>query len=293
MDESLNRSVRLPDRRTLSYAEYGVPGGRAVVWMHGLPGSRLDWSIGNGPALLEELELRVIAPDRPGFGRSTPHRGRTHASFAEDLDVLMQSLGVVTATLLGYSGGAPYALAAAQARTGGLEADGVVLVSPIGPRSTPRFGDGLGRTDKVMLLLSRVPPVARLAMRSSIRDARTRPDMLLNTLRKDFSTSASDLRLLDEPDTADRVLTAFREATAQGAGGCVSDWALWGRKWSFDGHDGRTPVHIWHGSDDPLVPLHHAQHLQHLCGGARLDVWDGGGHLHGDDAWRQVLSALG
>jgi pimeloyl-ACP methyl ester carboxylesterase len=128
-------------------------------------------------------------------------------------------------------------------------------------------------------------------MRSAIRDARERPDALLTTLRKDFSTSASDLRLLDEPDTADRVLTAFREATAQDAGGCVSDWARWST-WSLDHHDGRTPVHIWHGSDDPLVPLSHARHLQHLCSGARLDVWDGEGHLHGDDTWRQVLSVL-
>lgn len=167
-----------------------------------------------------------------------------------------------------------------------------MLVSPIGPRSTPRFGDGLGQTDKVMLTLARVPPVARLAMRSAIRDAREQPERFLQTLRKDFSRSASDIRLLDEPGTAERVLTAFREATAQGAGGCVSDWALWGKKWSLDLQSGLTPTHIWHGDDDPLVPLHHAQHLHQLCPGSQLDVWSGEGHLHDDHAWREVLSAL-
>lgn len=292
MDESENRSVLLPDGRTLAYAEDGVPDGRVVVWMHGLPGSRLDWSIGNGPALLTELGLRVIAPDRPGFGRSTPHSGRTHESFATDLDSLTEALGIETGTLLGYSAGAPYALAAAQANVGHLRADGVVLVSPIGPRSTPQFGDGLGQTDKVMLMLARVPPVARLAMRSAIRSAREQPDKFLTTLRKDFSASASDTRLLGEPDTTDRVLTAFIEATVQGAGGCVSDWALWGKEWSFDLQNDHTPTHIWHGDDDPLVPLHHAPHLQRLCPRAHLDVWSGEGHLHDDDVWRQVLSAL-
>ena len=292
MNDSENRSIRLPDGRTLAYAEYGVPDGRVVLWMHGLPGSRLDWSIGNGPALVTELGLRVIAPDRPGFGRSTPHTGRTHASFAKDLDVLTQSLGIETGTLLGYSGGAPYALAAAQTRTGGLSADAVVLVSPIGPRSTPQFGHGLGQTDKVMLTLVRVPSLARLAMRSAIRAAREQPDKFLGTLRKDFSRSASDIRLLDDPETAERVLTAFREATAQGAGGCVSDWALWGKKWSLDRHSGLARTHIWHGDDDPLVPLHHAQHLQQLCPGSQLNVWSGEGHLHDDHAWREVLSAL-
>lgn len=292
MNESENRSVLLPDGRTLAYAEYGVPDGRVVVWMHGLPGSRMDWSIGNGPALLTELGLRVIAPDRPGFGRSTPHRGRTHASFATDLDTLTEALGIETGTLLGYSAGAPYALAAAQANVGHLRADGVVLVSPIGPRSTPQFGDGLGQTDKVMLMLARVPPVAHLAMRSAIRDAREQPDKFLTTLRRDFSASASDTRLLDKRDTAERVLTAFIEATAQGAGGCVSDWALWGKEWSFDPQSGHTPTHIWHGDEDPLVPLHHARHLQRLCPRAHLDVWRGEGHLHDDGVWRQVLSTL-
>lgn len=207
MNESQNRSVLLPDGRRLAYAEYGDPDGQVVVWIHGLPGSRLDWSIGNGPALLTELGLRLIAPDRPGFGRSTPHNRRTHASFATDLDSLTDALGIETSTLLGYSAGAPYALAAAHAKTGHLHVDGVVLVSPIGPRSTPHFGDGLGQTDKVMLTLARVPPVARLAMTSAIRSAREEPDKFPTTLRKDFSASASDTRLLDECDTAERVLT--------------------------------------------------------------------------------------
>ena len=167
----------------------------------------------------------------------------------------------------------------------------VVLVSPVGPRSTPQFGRGLGQTDKVMLTLSRFPPAARLAMRSAIRSAHNEPEKFLRSLRKEFSTSANDLRLLDEPDTAERVVTAFVEATAQGAGGCVSDWALWRKDWAFDLNGGQTPIQIWHGDEDPLVPLHHSQHLQRACPRARLDVWSGEGHLHDDDTWREVLSA--
>ena len=286
-------SIPLPDGRSLAYAEYGMPDGRPVLWMHGLPGSRLDWSVGSGPALLTELGLRLIAPDRPGFGKSSPHHGRTHASFVTDLASLTATLGLESGTVLGYSGGAPYALAAGAAETcGPMQVHGVVLVSPIGPRSTPHFGRGLGQTDKIMLTLSRIPAAARLAMRSAISSAHDDPDKFLQTLRKDFATSANDLHLLDETDTAKRVVTAFVEATAQGGGGCVSDWALWRNDWSFDLNSGQTPIRIWHGDDDPLVPLGHAQHLQRTCPTAELDVWSGEGHLHDDDTWRQVLSAL-
>lgn len=292
MNDPEDLSIRLPDGRTLAYTENGIPDGRIVLWMHGLPGSRRDWSVGNGPALLTELGLRLVAPDRPGFGRSTPHHGGTYASFAEDLASLTGGLGIEAATLLGYSAGAPYALAAAQANADQMRVNGVVLVSPIGPRSTPQFSRGLGQTDKVMLTLSRFPPAARLAMRSAIRNARHEPDKFLRTLRKDFDASANDLRLLNEPDTSERVLTAFVEATAQGGGGCVREWRLWTKDWPDEASPKQMPIHIWHGDDDPVVPLRHAQHLKRLHPEARLDVWSGEGHLHNDGTWREVLSAL-
>ena len=285
-------SITLPDGRSLAYAEYGIPDGRVVLWMHGLPGSRRDWSVGGGPALLTELGLRFIAPDRPGFGRSSPHSGRTYASFVADLALLTARLGIESGIVLGYSGGAPYALAVgAEEYCGTMRVDRVVLVSPIGPRSTPQFSRGLGQTDKVMLMLSRFPPAARLAMRRAVRSANSDPDTFLRTVRKEFSASANDLRLLDVPDTAERVATAFVEATAQGAGGCVSDWALWRNDWALDLNGSQAPIHIWHGDDDPLVPLRHAQHLQRTCPRARLDVLSGEGHLHDDNTWRQVLTA--
>ena len=104
-------SITLPDGRSFAYAEYGIPDGRVVLWMHGLPGSRRDWSVGDGPAFLTELGLRLIAPDRPGFGRSSPHTGRTYASFVADLASLTARLAVESGVVLGYSGGTPYALA--------------------------------------------------------------------------------------------------------------------------------------------------------------------------------------
>ena len=68
-------SMRLLDGRTLSYAEYGVPGGKPVFYFHGLAGSRLE------PAMLDadDLEgagIRLIACDRPGMGASDFQSGR-------------------------------------------------------------------------------------------------------------------------------------------------------------------------------------------------------------------------
>lgn len=65
--------IEVSNKRRLAYAEYGDPDGIPVLLFHGLPGSRLAW--GFLPDNPFPPGLRVIAPDRPGYGRSAPNPG--------------------------------------------------------------------------------------------------------------------------------------------------------------------------------------------------------------------------
>jgi adenosylmethionine-8-amino-7-oxononanoate aminotransferase len=58
----------LPDKRRLAYAEYGDANGTPVFLFHGLPGPRLSWGL--PPDNPFPARLRIVAPDRPGYGRS-------------------------------------------------------------------------------------------------------------------------------------------------------------------------------------------------------------------------------
>ena len=75
----LNQVVHLADGRTLGYAEYGPATGPALFLFHGLPGSRLAAA---GMWSMEHPLIRVIAPDRPGFGLSTFQPGRRLTDWA-------------------------------------------------------------------------------------------------------------------------------------------------------------------------------------------------------------------
>lgn len=289
---NIDSRVRTADGRTVTYAEYGLSDGRPVVWLHGLPGSRRDLSIGKGPGIVSEIGLRVLAPDRPGFGGSSPHARRSHSSFATDVRDLADACGVDRFAVLGYSGGAGYALACAALLQDRVDAVGIV--SGAGPSSTPGWTKGMWRTDKVMLPLSRwTPALARTAMRSAAKQARKHPEKFLQTLRKDVAGSPHDVAVLQDNDAVERVLTAFTEATEQGPDGCVSDWAVWARPWDFDIRSAAgRPVWLWHGDQDPVIPLRHAQHLQTLLPGANLCVWQNEGHFHDDDHWYEVLNQM-
>ena len=68
-------TFRLNDGRLLGFAEYGEPGGSPVLAFHGIPGSRLTFAFADGAA--RRLRLRVISPERPGIGLSSPLPQRT------------------------------------------------------------------------------------------------------------------------------------------------------------------------------------------------------------------------
>ncbi|MGZ3722283.1 MAG: alpha/beta fold hydrolase, partial [Bdellovibrionales bacterium] len=91
--------------------EAGLPGGTPLIFFHGFPGSHKQG------ALLEPLAhkfgLRVLAPDRPGYGYSEPLPGKGLREFILSLEVALERLGVDKFYLLGVSGGNPAAVCAA------------------------------------------------------------------------------------------------------------------------------------------------------------------------------------
>src|SRR4051812_42227009 len=107
---------------------------RALVWFTGTPGGAVPHDAFAQQA--HDRGLRLVMPLRPGYGRSTPRPDRRIIDFADDVDQVLQHLGVEEVVVAGGSGGGPNALAMAsalpQCRAAG------VLVSP-----APRNAEGL------------------------------------------------------------------------------------------------------------------------------------------------------
>ena len=106
--------------------------GQAALLLHGQPGSGTDLS-----ALARELEprMRVIVPDRPGYG-STGGEPAGFGDNARQVVALLDRLELRSAVLAGQSWGAGVALAVA--RVAPERVDGLALISPVSP--TARLG---------------------------------------------------------------------------------------------------------------------------------------------------------
>jgi pimeloyl-ACP methyl ester carboxylesterase len=117
-----------------------------VLLLHGQPGTGGDWA--GVAAALRESGLRVTAPDRPGYGRSTlPAGGFAHNARA------MAGLLDGPAVVAGYSWAAGVALAMATRHPDKLRA--VVLVCPVTPAGR------LGRLDRALAGRHAGPLMAR------------------------------------------------------------------------------------------------------------------------------------
>ena len=123
------RFVSLPDGRRLAYAEYGDPQGHPTFYFHGLPGSRLEAILAADSAA--RAGIRLIASDRPGIGGSDPQPRRTLLDWPADVLRLADHIGIPHFSVVGVSGGAPYAAVCAYAIPERLDA--VMIVSGVAP----------------------------------------------------------------------------------------------------------------------------------------------------------------
>jgi pimeloyl-ACP methyl ester carboxylesterase len=86
------KTYKLKDGRTQAYTEHGDLSGTPVFFVHGNPSSRLmrhpDESI------VEGLGVRVITPDRPGYGFSDFQSKRRLLDFPNDIAQLADGLDI-------------------------------------------------------------------------------------------------------------------------------------------------------------------------------------------------------
>src|SRR6266496_6242073 len=153
--------VRRDDGSVIAVEVAGEQGGAPVLLCHGLADSRLSARLFTQAA--RELGLRIMAPDRPGTGRTDPRRLGRLADWAEDAALVLDGLRAESAALLGISAGGPFAAACAARLPGrpqphaGLPARPAGVAYPRdGARGTAVFGGGQARSG-VRRLVSRPP----------------------------------------------------------------------------------------------------------------------------------------
>jgi pimeloyl-ACP methyl ester carboxylesterase len=267
----------LPDGRALGFTQSGNPGAPPVVYCHGWPGS------GDEVTLLRDPPAWLIAPDRPGHGRSTPHAGGL-LDWARDVAALADALGIGRFRVAGVSGGAPYALALASALPARVAA--VALVNPVPPPGTVAASDGAVRH---LFRLGRHPRLAAVVLGAARLGVRSRLARHAHRLAR-FLPESDGAALT--PATTTLLLSAWRHGLRPGIAGALHDALLLARPWGFALQSIAAPVLVWQGGQDSIVPPGCAEAFRAIPH-ARIEIVPDAGHYalplsHG----RAILVAL-
>lgn len=217
-----------------------------MVFLHGVPGSRRYWAFAGPRDPASEKAVRLIAPDRPGIGRSSAAHDRGVLDFADDLAALADRLGIERFALVGFSGGCAYALATA-ARMPAMVAS-VVLVAPVADLARPRLLSGLDPLTRKGLSFLAGTTRHRLELPRRLDHGRT----LTSAVSKMWSLlPASDRRVLSLPHVKIATSRMLEEAALNGLDGVRLDAEIMTRAWEFELADVGAPVTIHAGTADP------------------------------------------
>jgi pimeloyl-ACP methyl ester carboxylesterase len=266
--------LELPDGRTLAWSEFGAPDGDPVLYFHGATTCRYE-GLGAAP-FAAALGLRVIAPDRPGAGRSSPNPVHGQRSWANDVERLADRLGIERFAVAGTSAGGWHAVGVA-----GFLADRVrscAAINTAGDRHHPAWA-GVGLKPRMLLRLLMLPGFAR---RIAFEPARRAPERAMAKRPK-----------VDQADIAqhrDWLVPAFREGLRQGTAAPEQDAALiYDRVWAMPIDAVPGGVHVFQGREDMLIGF--VREAARRAPSVRLTEIEGG-HLGGwtDQVWRAIAA---
>jgi pimeloyl-ACP methyl ester carboxylesterase len=280
-------SIRLKDGRRLAFAESGDPSGVPVIFLHGNPGSR--YMRHPDDSLTYRLGVRLITPDRPGYGLSDFQPERTLLDCPSDIEQLANMLGLGRFALFGVSAGGPYAAACAWRL--GERLTRVAIVSGAAPFDRPGAMRGVNRDYRNAYALAGWPEwLLHPIMAAHDRSVRRNPNRALAALLA--HCSPDDRAALRDPALAAQVQGWRFEATRQGVRGMRREARILVSPWGFRLEEIRPEVHLWYWEGDSIVPPQMGLYLAKRIPRTVSHFSPGGGHFSLFTSWKDILTTL-
>ena len=277
---------QLADGRALAYMEWGRRDGFPVFYFHGTPSSRLEGAFADQAAA--RCGFRLIAIDRPGFGRSAFQKKRRFKDWPGDVCALADGLGVKEFGVAGHSGAGPHLFAcgvfveAARLKfIGGL--------GPWGPVATPAIRSSMNSLDRFFTGVARRAPWVMGAAFAPLGWAATYwPGLFFRIMKS--AVSPADRERMRDGDVM-RIFRAMQcEAFRQGARGGAYEAYLAFTDWGFDIADVRTPTHIWVGDEDIWISQEMGRYLERTIPHVDFHWAKGKGHFNIEN-WDDIFAA--
>ena len=242
--------IMLSDGRELCFREYGIPDGVPVILMHTTPASRQQMHADT--QLSTKLGIRLIVPDRPGFGLSTPKLNRTILDWCDDFKQLLNYTKINKFGVIGYGSGTPYALAVASKFPDAIQH--ISLLSAVAPNYSVRDLRSAGIIQRMIYISARNIPLVLVQMiKQSAKLINKDINKYMEVAIKAYSEP--DQQLLSDPHVSQNLNTVLLDSADCEGRYFAQDIMLQVRDWEVDLSTISTPVRIWHGEKKHQNPI--------------------------------------
>lgn len=261
----------LPDGRKLGYALYGPADAPPVFYCHGFPSNRLEFQLIQPVLEGRGVAAQVVVFDRPGYGKSSFQPKRTFLDWPGDVAAAADLLGLDRFSVVGVSGGGPYALACGYSLPDRVSRVGVVV------GVAPREATGMDKAASIdgpsaNSLLRRLQfAMSAYAFKKSQED---------RFVEQTVATMGDvDREVLTRPDVRQWFIDMTREAFIQGGRAAAMEAGLYRRSWGFDPAEVKVETHLWYSSADQTVPASAGQWLADRMQDSEITIWPQHGHM--------------
>jgi pimeloyl-ACP methyl ester carboxylesterase len=275
--------------RKLELGEYGDPSGHPALFFHGLIGSH------NQAAYISEEArrqgLRIIAPNRPGVGRSEFTERRTPLDVLPDAEDVVRSLGLERFSVIGISGGAAYALAVLHKL--GPRVATTTVISGMGPMLLRGGLRGMDPRRRLFVEIgSRIPHLAVRFFQKASERFRDHPEAFLDRLVSTWSVA--DQTLFQRSDVYKLFLRDLHEVFTHGTGAAdlAQQLTVYRNYGSFlKDLPAAGRITLWHGLADTIVPPAMTWQMAHALPNCEAHFVPGG-HFVAVEIAERIISRL-
>jgi len=269
------RLLDLGDGRLMPVQVQGPEGGVPVIFVHGMLEGLA--SLSRVDAALAAAGIRLYAPMRANFGTALadPRLREAPDLFARDLGRALPLLGLGRVVLLGHMAGTIYAHAAAARLE---QVAGVATVAGCVPiLSTLQFAAMTPRQRAVAYTARFAPALLPAILRAGMAqiDSRSAENFMMPL----YAKGSRDREAIERLGIAETILDGYRYTVAQGPKAFHIDAWHVTRNWSALVDAGSCPVHMIHGTDDPVVTLDSVRAFAAMRNRVTLHELDGEGQL--------------
>ena len=270
----VNQTTQLIDGRTLGFAEYGSPNGSPVFYFTGGNSSRFEGEWFEDAA--KKKNIRLIVPDRPGFGFSTFQPDRQLLDWPNDVIELADALSIDTFSIFGLSGGGPHVLATIYKVPEKIK-KAAIISGTAPPEMADKF-NGMWPPVKIIFSTAKNMPLINRFLLKQMAGFYSNEEQMLKRMKQ--ALPLPDVELIERNPEVIRIFAgATKESHRNGIEGDAWEWHLYVNEWGFQISDINREIKLWYGLYDRQVPIGMGRYFAKVLPKASLIEVENGGHF--------------